>query len=208
MGNGHGKSEWEKTIKVLFEGPYGSGKSTIQHRLAHGEFKEERWPTIDSNAETVQIKGLAVQVWDVGGRDTIRVLHRFYYKHIHALIYVIDSQDKDGLDDAISELGLTLEEDDMKGRNVVILANKQDLDGALTAEEITKKMNVINRKRKRSLQIPVFPTSAKTGEGFTEVCEWLYAHLSNDSDDGKKSQKSEKGVMDRVLRKVKHILID
>ena len=39
-------------------------------------------------------------VWDVGGKDKIRPLWRHYYQNTHALIFVIDSNDKDRVDDA------------------------------------------------------------------------------------------------------------
>merc|ERR1712008_363862 len=39
-------------------------------------------------------------VWDVGGQDKIRPLWRHYYQGTNGLIYVIDSNDRDRIEDA------------------------------------------------------------------------------------------------------------
>ena len=44
--------------------------------------------------ESVEYQNLKFTVWDVGGQDKIRQLWRHYYNNTHALIYVVDSADK------------------------------------------------------------------------------------------------------------------
>ena len=166
-------------MKVVLQGSLGSGKTSIQHRLKHGEFIETYW--YGNDFEIVDINGIRVQAWDQsGGRSRGRFLPRYYYRGLHTLIFVIDSHAREGIDNAISMLRRILDEDEIIGHKVVVLANKQDIEGALTAEELTEKLDDINRNRESELQLPVFPTSAKSGEGFTEVCDWLYSQMSYD----------------------------
>ena len=48
--------------------------------------------------ETVEYKNIHFNVWDVGGQDKIRQLWRHYYAGSNAIIFVVDSNDKDRID--------------------------------------------------------------------------------------------------------------
>lgn len=47
------------------------------------------------------------------------------------MVYVIDSADKDRIEVAKQELELMLQEEELRGAPVLILANKQDLPNAM-----------------------------------------------------------------------------
>ena len=77
--------------------------------------------------------------WDVGGRNHMRPFWRFYYPGTEALIFVVDSNDKDRFDQARDEFHRTLSEEllqrDLKA--VLLYCNKQDFPNAfLPPEEI------------------------------------------------------------------------
>ena len=61
--------------------------------------------------ETINFKGINFSVWDVGGQDRIRPLWRHYFQNTQALIYVVDSSDKDRVEIAKNELHKMLGED-------------------------------------------------------------------------------------------------
>jgi len=71
-----------------------AGKTTILYRLQLGE-DVHSIPTIGFNVETVNYKNISFTIWDVGGQDRLRKLWRHYYKDNDALIFVIDSADRD-----------------------------------------------------------------------------------------------------------------
>merc|ERR1712204_21195 len=87
-------------------------------------------PTIGFNVETVQ--------------DKIRPLWRYYYQGTNALIYVVDSNDRDRTEDAREELMKMLDEDEMRDAVLLVFANKQDLPNAMTAAEVTEKLGLHN----------------------------------------------------------------
>lgn len=68
----------------------------------------------------------ALEVWDVGGQDKIRPLWRHYYQGTNGLIYVVDSNDRDRIEDAREELTKMLNEDEMRDAVLLVFANKQD----------------------------------------------------------------------------------
>ena len=56
------------------------------------------------NVETVEYKNICFTVWDVGGQDKIRPLWRHYFQNTQGLIFVVDSNDRERIDEAQKEL--------------------------------------------------------------------------------------------------------
>jgi ADP-ribosylation factor protein 6 len=81
------------------------------------------------NVETVTYKNVKFNVWDVGGQDKIRPLWRHYYTGTQGLVFVVDSQDRERLDEAKQELHRILSDREMKECLLLVFANKQDLPG-------------------------------------------------------------------------------
>ena len=54
--------------------------------------------------ETVEYKNLSMTVWDVGGQERIRPLWRHYYPNTTAIIYIVDSNDEQRLQESGEEL--------------------------------------------------------------------------------------------------------
>ena len=76
------------------------------------------------NVETVTYKNLKFQVWDLGGQTGLRPYWRCYYQDTNAVIFVVDSADKERIEIAKQELELMLQEEELKGVPVLVLANK------------------------------------------------------------------------------------
>ena len=93
------------------------------------------------NVETVTYKNLKFQVWDLGGQTGLRPYWRCYYQDTNAVIFVVDSADKDRVEVARQELELMLQEEELKGVPVLVLANKQDLPNALNDQEVRECRN-------------------------------------------------------------------
>lgn len=81
--------------------------------------------------ETVTYKNVKFNVWDVGGQDKIRPLWRHYYTGTQGLVFVVDSQDRDRIDEAKQELHRILGDREMKECLLLVFANKQDLPGGM-----------------------------------------------------------------------------
>merc|ERR1711861_27082 len=122
-------------------------------------------PTVGFNVETVEYKNINFSVWDVGGQDKIRKLWRYYYQNTQGLIFVVDSNDHDRIEDARGELMKMLQEDEMRDAVVLVFANKQDLPNSMTAAEVTEKLGLKSMQtRKWFMQ----STCATTGDGLYE----------------------------------------
>ena len=74
----------------------------------------------------------------MGGQKTLRSYWRNYYEQTDGLVWVIDSSDLRRLDDCKAELHNLLKEERLSGASLLVLANKQDIRGALKPSEIAK----------------------------------------------------------------------
>ena len=113
-------------------------------------------------------------MWDVGGQDKLRPLWKHYYQNTDGLIFVVDSNDGERIPKASDELKKILAEEEMKDCCVLVLANKQDLNGALSPTEVTKQMDMGDLKGRAWL---VQGTSATTGQGLKEGLDWMASVL-------------------------------
>ncbi|KAE9554027.1 hypothetical protein FO519_002787 [Halicephalobus sp. NKZ332] len=113
---------------------------------------------------------LVLSVWDLGGQTSIRPYWRCYYSNTDAIIYVVDSADKDRIGISKQELISMLEEEELKNAVLMVLANKQDIPGCLTVTDVYRSLG-LDALRSREFQI--FKTSALKGEGLDEAMEWL-----------------------------------
>lgn len=176
MGNFMGKLKnllegmSKSDARILMLGLDSAGKTTILYQLKLNETVSSI-PTIGFNVETVTpVKNVSFTVWDVGGQDKIRPLWKHYFNNTEGLVYVVDSSDKERINESRDELFWILDSEEMKGVPVVILANKQDLRHAFSTAEISSKLGLP--------QIRTHPwfiqgTCATTGEGLLEAMEEL-----------------------------------
>ena len=70
----------------------------------------------------VEYKNLSFTVWDVGGQDKIRSLWSHCYQATNSLIFVVDSNDRDRVEDAKKKLNNWVM-DEMPDAVVLALAN-------------------------------------------------------------------------------------
>ncbi|PWA28709.1 hypothetical protein CCH79_00014879 [Gambusia affinis] len=168
----------KKEMRILMVGLDAAGKTTILYKLKLGEIVTTI-PTIGFNVETVEYKNISFTVWDVGGQDKIR------------LIFVVDSNDRERVNEAREELMRMLAEDELRDAVLLVFANKQgfprltallrvvfaqDLPNAMNAAEITDKLG-LHSLRHRNWYIQA--TCATSGDGLYEGLDWLANQLKN-----------------------------
>jgi ADP-ribosylation factor protein 1 len=138
-------------------------------------------PTIGF-AETVKYKNIkyvnpfwnltnfSFTVWDVRGQDKIRALWRHYYNNTEGIIFVVDSNDRERINEAALELQKVLREDELRDATLLVLCNKQDLPNAISVAEVTDKLGLHSL---RSRQWYIQAACATSGDGLYEGLDWL-----------------------------------
>eukprot|EP00917_Polyrhabdina_sp_WS-2016_P013167 GHVP01028986.1.p1 GENE.GHVP01028986.1~~GHVP01028986.1.p1 ORF type:complete len:182 (+),score=16.19 GHVP01028986.1:25-570(+) len=161
-------------VRIVMVGLDGAGKTTILYKLKLDDVVTTI-PTIGFNVETVEYKNISFNVWDIGGQEKIRRLWRHYYSNTDGLIFVVDSNDRDRIDDAREELHRMLAEEDLRDAVLLVFGNKQDLPNAMTAAEIIDKLQLHSVRHRNWF---IHATCACSGEGLYEGLEWLSSALS------------------------------
>uniref|UniRef100_A0AC34PWT7 ADP-ribosylation factor n=1 Tax=Panagrolaimus sp. JU765 TaxID=591449 RepID=A0AC34PWT7_9BILA len=165
----------KKDVRILMIGLDAAGKTTLLYKLKLGEVVTTI-PTIGFNVETVTYKNINFTVWDVGGQDKIRPLWRHYYSNTHGIIFVIDCNDRERVDEARQELLKAMNQEELKDAAVLIFANKMDLPNAMTPSELGQRLGLYEMKhRKWFIQGAV----ANQGEGIYEGFEQLSRMLTS-----------------------------
>jgi ADP-ribosylation factor-like protein 3 len=159
----------------LILGLDNAGKTTILKVLAE-EDPTQIMPTQGFNTKSLARDGFKLNVWDVGGQETIRTYWRDYFDHTDALVFVIDSADRRRLEESAMELRSLLEDEKLAGIPLLVFANKQDLVAAAPADEIAEQL-ALNSIRDRKWLI--MASSAKTNEGLQDGMEWLVSTIQS-----------------------------
>lgn len=83
---------------------------------------------------------------------------------------MIDSSDTSRLPTSRSELLTMLSEDELKSVPVLVFANKQDVEGALSPGEISDKLGLAGQEKGREWSVR--GSCAIKGEGLEEGLDW------------------------------------
>jgi len=161
-------------MRVVTLGLDGAGKTTILCKLKQGEFVATI-PTIGFNVETLEFKNVKITLWDVGGQHKLRPLWKHYYLNTQAVIFVLDASNRERLQESRTELVKLLSEKELKDAALLILANKQDMTGCCTIEEIADSFSLYKLCCGRSWHIQA--CDAKSGLGLQDGLDWLCKQL-------------------------------
>jgi len=164
----------EREIKVIIVGLAAAGKSTILYFLHLGEVVITQ-PTIGSNVEEVQRGKVRFQCWDLGGQESLRKTWATYFTNTEAVVLVVDSSDRQRIPTVKKELQMLMSHEDLHHAVLLVLANKQDVKGAMTPAEISVALE-LHEIKGRSWHIEA--SCALTGEGLEEGFEWIAQTLN------------------------------
>mmetsp|Transcript_13171 Transcript_13171/g.17219 ORF Transcript_13171/g.17219 Transcript_13171/m.17219 type:complete len:186 (+) Transcript_13171:112-669(+) len=167
----------EREVRILVLGLDNAGKSCVIKKLC-GEDISKVEPTLGFNIKTLEYGGYKLNIWDVGGQQTIRAYWRNYFERTDGLIWVVDSADKVRTQSCKDELKKLLMQEKLAGACVLILANKQDLEGSLSGEELSLRLG-LNAFHFNNRHHFVQACSAVTGQGLKEGIDWIVQDISN-----------------------------
>jgi len=182
MGSGFSRKLsrfWSRNERrVLLVGLDAAGKTTILYHLRlHKTIPTI--PTIGFNVETFQFQGLTLNLWDVGGQDTLRPYWRHHFTGTQGIVFVIDSSDATRLELAKAELHGVLHDEQLHHACLLVLLNKKDLlEEGNSVENIISALDFQQQCDEKGRKFHVQPTVATTGEGLNEGFTWLCQHMA------------------------------
>jgi len=155
------------TFKVLILGDASVGKTCILIRYCEGTFSDAPQTTISSEFKmkpfTLEGQDFKVQVWDTAGQERFRTITSSFYRAAQGIVVVYDITDKESY---VNLPGWVGEIEKYGSTNVakMIMGNKKDLpEGQRTTSRDEA------AEYAKSVNLPYYEVSAKTGEGIDEA---------------------------------------
>jgi len=167
-------NRFKREQRIVMVGLDAAGKTTILYKLHLGDVIASI-PTIGFNVETIEYKNLKLTMWDVGGQHRIRPLWRHYFQNTDAMIFVVDSSDRERIEEAKEELFKCLDDEMLKNVPVLVFSNKADMPKAMPAKEVVAALGL---DKLRNLPWHVQESVAVKGDGLYEGLDWLAKTLN------------------------------
>ncbi|MHA1753300.1 MAG: ADP-ribosylation factor-like protein [Candidatus Helarchaeota archaeon] len=123
--------------KIALIGFSGVGKTTITKLIRAEDIPMTHVPTITGDVAAIKVGDLPMFCWDFAGQEQFSFIWSRFVKGSDAIILVVDST-KQNLRE--SKFFVDLIKKEAPKTRVAIVANKQDLPGALKPEEIANKL--------------------------------------------------------------------
>ncbi|KAH6897164.1 ADP-ribosylation factor family-domain-containing protein [Thelonectria olida] len=159
----------DKEMRILMLGLDNAGKTTIVKKIM-GEDVNTVSPTLGFIIKTIDYDGYKLNIWDVGGQKTLRSYWRNYFEKTDALIWVVDATDRLRIEDCRDELQGLLQEERLAGASLLVFANKTDVEGCMTEQEI---LSALQLESIRTHRWHILPCSAITGSNLKEGLAWV-----------------------------------
>jgi ADP-ribosylation factor related protein 1 len=172
-------------VHILIVGLDYAGKSTL---LEHIKSKygpkggvrlkpDQITPTIGMNLAKFKHKGTQVVLWDLGGQLKMRAVWERYYSEANAVVFVVDASDPERLQESYAAYLEVCASPLLRNVPIVILANKQDISGAISLQEIAgtffAQSNQFATSGTGPSQPRLFGVSGLTGQGVSEALQTL-----------------------------------
>ncbi|KAG8759508.1 hypothetical protein FRC14_005796 [Serendipita sp. 396] len=134
---------FSKSAEIAIIGLQASGKTSFVNVLEiGGVWTEDVVPTVAFNYRMVRRDNIKFKIWDVAGQPRYRNLWERYCSGSNAIVFVVDSADKEHFADAKFELHNMLGEKSLVGIPLLVLGNKNDLPGHASVEELISALNL------------------------------------------------------------------
>lgn len=159
-------------MDVTIIGLQNAGKTSLLRVLAGGEFTIDSIPTVAFNKKEVKKGHVSISCWDLGGQPRFRSMWERYCRGVNAIIFVVDSADRDAVPVAKEELHGLLEKPTLDGIPLLILGNKSDIDGKMSVDELIEALDL---KKITHREISCYGISAKEETNLNAVLQWLVA---------------------------------
>ena len=133
---------WNQELELSIVGLQNAGKTTFVNALATSEFDEDTIPTIGFNRRNIKKGRVQLSLWDLGGQPKFRERWENYCRDVDCIVFIVDSADHGNLDIASAQLHKLLSWPSLQNISLLVLGNKNDLDGALNEEELIFALNL------------------------------------------------------------------
>ncbi|XP_066283301.1 ADP-ribosylation factor-like protein 13B [Branchiostoma lanceolatum] len=217
--------EDRRSVTLLTVGLDNAGKtSTI--KVVSGESPEGVSATVGFSPQEFKLGRYDITTMDLGGGKGIRGIWHRYYAEAHGSVFVVDASDRARFDEARTVLEDFLGDPRISGKPVLVLANKQDVEGAADENDVCSVLyleQMVNKYRcpcKIELSSTAAGFGKKVDPNISTGFRWLldqigkdFSHLSiriekdleeqKEKDEQEKKERRERVAKAREERRIK-----
>ncbi|XP_074158116.1 uncharacterized protein LOC141561979 [Sminthopsis crassicaudata] len=164
-----------------------NAEKTDTARVLKGESSIDVTTTIGFSRINFIRENFDVTIFDIGGGGKgIRTLWKYYYAESYGLIFVIDSSDVNRIEESKEAINEILKHPTMSGKPVLVLADNQDKEGALSETCLAKclSLDTLINEQKCLCQLKGCSTLLFTGKKIDKSIKkgifWLLSCIGND----------------------------
>lgn len=174
-----------RSVTLAILGIDNAGK-TVAAKVLQGEAFEDVAPSIGFNSVEFKMGKYDVTMFDLGGGKGLRTVWTKYLAEIYGIVYVIDSSAHERIEETRQVLQNLVENKQVCGKPMLVLANKQDIEDALDEIDICERLNLEELVNRNKCPCRVETCSAikgigkKLDRGIKQGMEWLLETVKQD----------------------------
>jgi len=162
---------WKQEMELTLVGLQNAGKTTLVNVISSGApVMEDTIPTVGFNMRKVSKGNVNIKLWDLGGQPKFRNMWERYSRGVGAIVYVLDASDAESIPTAKQELHDLISKQTVQGIPLLVLANKNDLAGAMNAQQT---IDALDLRSIGGREVSCYSISAKNAVNIEKTLEWL-----------------------------------
>ncbi|KAI1899359.1 hypothetical protein AGOR_G00060970 [Albula goreensis] len=177
--------EPSRKVTLVMVGLDNAGKSATVRGI-QGENPEDVAPTVGFSKVDLKQGKFEVTIFDLGGGKKIRGIWKNYYSESYGVVFVVDSSDVQRIQETKDIMAEVLRHPRIAGKPVLVLANKQDRDGAMHEADIIEYLSLEKLVNENKCLCQIEPCSAVLGYGkkldksIKNGLNWLLNNIAKD----------------------------
>ncbi|XP_040082706.1 ADP-ribosylation factor-like protein 13B isoform X2 [Oryx dammah] len=153
-----------RKVTLVMVGLDNAGKTATAKGI-QGEYPEDVAPTVGFSKIDLRQGKFEVTIFDLGGGKRIRGIWKNYYAESYGVIFVVDSSDEERMEETKETMSEVLRHPRISGKPILVLANKQDKEGALGEADVIECLSLEKLVNEHKCLCQIEPCSAVLGYG-------------------------------------------
>ncbi|KAM9324127.1 ADP-ribosylation factor-like protein 13B [Gastrophryne carolinensis] len=153
-----------RKVTLVMVGLDNAGKTATVKGI-QGESPQDVAPTVGFSKADIKQGRFDITIFDLGGGKQIRGIWKNYYAESYGVVFVIDSSDVERMEETRETVAEVLRHPRISGKPVLVLANKQDQEGAMAEADIIEYLSLEKMVNEHKCLCQIEPCSAALGYG-------------------------------------------
>ncbi|XP_070262139.1 ADP-ribosylation factor-like protein 13B isoform X1 [Myotis yumanensis] len=158
------RQEPVRKVTLVMVGLDNAGKTATAKGI-QGEYPEDVAPTVGFSKIDLRQGKFEITIFDLGGGKRIRGIWKNYYAESYGVIFVVDSSDEERMEETKETMSEVLRHPRISGKPILVLANKQDKEGALGEADVIECLSLEKMVNEHKCLCQIEPCSAILGSG-------------------------------------------